>query len=92
METEYSEVAKPDRIPDVVIKPGHAIWWSEMVFMHVYGSVYKIKINQEDGSLYYDDRHGAKTNVGNLPSGTKEAYDKWWYETFESKFLGDENE
>jgi hypothetical protein len=89
METESETVTKPDRSPDAVIKPGHAIWWGEMIFMHVYGGVYKIVTDQNDGSLYYEIAIAKRRD---LPDGTKEAYDKWWYETFESKFLGDDNE
>jgi hypothetical protein len=62
-----------------------------MIFMHVYGGVYQIKTDQENGSLYYTSGFKEESRE-ELPSGTKEAYDKWWYETFESKFLGDDDE
>jgi len=59
-----------------------------MIFMHVYGGVHVIQIDQENGSLYYMDldlKQGLNSHI-------KEVYDKWWYETFEAKFLGDSDE
>lgn len=93
METRSETVIKPDRSPDFVIKPGHAIWWGEMIFMHVYGQVYKIETDQEDGSLYYSEkRWNSEDKRHPLPEGTKEQYDKWFYEVFEAKFLGVDGE
>jgi hypothetical protein len=88
MEVESKVITKPDRPPDVVIRPGHAIWWPEMVFLHVYGDVHKIKIDQENGSLYYILDSNKSRHV--LPDEFKKAYDKWWYEPFEAAFLGEE--
>jgi len=90
VETGSKTVTRPDRAPDVVIKPGHAVWWSEMVFMHVYGGFYQIKTDQENASLYYTNEQNDKRQE--LPKGMKEQYDTWWYNTFESKFLGDSND
>jgi hypothetical protein len=91
VEAERAQVTKPDRAPDITIKPGHAIWWSEMIFMHVYGGVYKIDVDQENGSLHYIDHRIGERYFVPMPKGTKEEYDKYWYEIFESKMLGDGN-
>lgn len=79
-------MTKPSRPPDAVVKPGHAFWWEEMVFMHVYGGLYKVEVDQQDNSLFYESHMGIKTRFA--PS-VRQLYDEWWYETFESKFLGD---
>jgi len=90
METGSKEtVLKPDRTPDAVIKPGHAVWWREMVYMHVFGSVFKMEVDQEDGSLIVWGHGGIK---GKLSKETKDLYDAYWYESFEDAFLGEENE
>jgi hypothetical protein len=89
METGNNEtVPKPDRAPDAVIKPGHAVWWPEMIFMHVHGPVNKMEIDQEDGSLCIV-HHSKKVA---LSQEVKDLYDKWWYECFESKVLGGDSD
>jgi hypothetical protein len=85
VETECFEAVKPNRPPDAVMKPGHAFWWSEMVMMHVYGHIFKIEVNH-DGSFYYIYKNEAHP----MWPEVRVMYDKWWYETFESKFLGEE--
>jgi hypothetical protein len=88
VETEHNRVIKPDRAPDFVIVPGHAFWWPELVFLHVYGNVYNIEVDQEDARFYYtlfDKRAYFTFNI-------KAEYDKWLYEEFESKVLGAEDE
>jgi hypothetical protein len=83
-------IEKPDRSCDLVVPPGHAIWWPEMVFMSVYNVWYRMKIDQEDGGLYVVlDKNGNKRYLSHR---LNEEYNKWLYETFESKFLGENNE
>ena len=91
--TEYVEegVLKPDRTPDYVHHVGHAYWFQEMVFMHVYGGIYKIHVNQEDSSFYIVEGFSSGSRSVPLYPGVKEAYDKWFYEMFESKLLGEDD-
>jgi hypothetical protein len=49
----------------------------------------KISIDQETGALMASYIEGNKGRP--FAPNIKAEYDKWWYETFESKFLG-ENE
>jgi hypothetical protein len=93
METGSEIIVKPDRVPDFVAPVGHAFWWSEMIMMHVYGPLFKMSIDQSNGSLCYTvPRHSGNNDLVHLEPYAKELYDKWWYEAFESKFLGDESE
>lgn len=85
-------INKPDRSPDMIVPPGHAVWWDEMIFMHVYNMIYKLEIKQDTGKLCayrYISTDGERSYVY-LPPLVQESYDKWWYETFESKFIGTE--
>jgi hypothetical protein len=89
METEGSEMSwRPTESPDVVTPAGHAFWWSRMLFMHVHGGFFELKVDQENGELYYVTKDEKKVK---LPPTAKELYDKWWYEVFESKVIGDED-
>jgi hypothetical protein len=87
MESKYSlsEVEKPVRPPDIVINPGHAVWWPEMVFLHVYGDVYRIEFDQDECRFYYVKFHGGHRWY--FGQQFKELYDKWWYETFEQSLF-----
>jgi hypothetical protein len=81
---------KPDRPPDFVSRVGHAFWWNEMIFMHVFGGFYKIEMEQSEGKYhgaFFFWEEGPKKIF--LP-GVREEYDKWWHESFEINFLGEE--
>ena len=88
METEDSQVKRPERAADVVTPIGHAIWWEEMVFMHALYGWHKIQIDQENAALYVVIE-GKRKNLG---PKAEEMRDSWWYDIFESKVTGDEND
>lgn len=53
--------------------------------MHVHGGFFRISVDQEDSSLYVTMRN----QKIKLPD--KSVYDEWVFNTFESKFFGDDN-
>ena len=90
METQDPEVIwKPQGPPDVITPAGHAFWWADMYFMHVFGGYFKLEIDQENSQIYFMNRAGQKVPIG--PEG-QTRYDKWLSEVFESKFLGDQDD
>ena len=86
MEAEDMEaVAKPDYSPDYVTTYGSAYWWVLMVRMDAVGGFQRIAIDQETGDFYIVLSNEKKKAFN---SNIKQQYDKWLYETFESKFMG----
>lgn len=78
---------KPSRLPDYVTDYGSAFWWEEMVYMSATGSVRGISV--VNNRLELSDNLGRHTV---LSQNIKDVYDKWWYDIFESKFLGNEHD
>jgi hypothetical protein len=90
MEDEDSKVAvKPDRTPDYVTTYGSAYWWQEMVYVGATGEVGRILIEEDIVYLMRNRSFGVTQKVQMNPT-VRDIYNKWWYDIFESKFLGEE--
>lgn len=83
-------VVKPDRYPDLVTAWGGCFWWPEMVFMNRDNELFAIKLEEDTGKLRSFGKDGVPNRY--FPDYMKQYYDKWWYETFESHFLGEESD
>jgi hypothetical protein len=80
-------VVKPDRYPDHVTPYGSAYWWVEMIYVGANGVIARISLNEDTGKFHMvDERTGERGTSFN--EEIKRFYDAWWYETFESKFMG----
>ena len=58
-----------------------------MVYMGAMGGIYRIGMDEDLGRFYVISPDGEKGKF--LNEEIKRFYDVWWYETFESKFLGE---
>lgn len=76
---------KPTRGPDFMFSYGSAFWWEEMVYLSAIGLWSNIHRDQDSGALYVVQ---SGQRIMFAPR-VQEEHDKWWYETFESKFLGE---
>ena len=62
-----------------------------MIYMHpMSGLFFKIVMNEDTGKFYAKGNEFMKDLEFN--PDVKEKYNQWWYETFESKFLGESDD
>lgn len=88
MEDESNKVAvKPARFPDFVTNYGSAYWWQEMIYMGATGEVGNIVM--KEGQLFLFRPKAYSGQKIRLSPMINEAYNKWWYDVFESKFFGE---
>jgi hypothetical protein len=81
-------IGKPNRPPDYVSRHNRPFWWEEMLTHGPYEHMERIVISAGEGTFHVVGKGDTPSQENQLKDEIKEAYDKWWYETFESKFLG----
>ena len=103
METEPVALVKPERHPDYISNNYSCFWFEEMLYMDYDSKMLAITTDQESGMLMIKREtlkkcgrctpcSNKKTCEQNYFAGhVQEARDKWWYDTFESKFLGEDD-
>jgi len=103
MEAETLPPVKPVRHPDYISKNYSCFWFEEMIYMDYDSKLLHITTDQESGMLMIKretlKRCGLCTPCSNkktcetnfFADHVQQARNKWWYDMFESKFLGEDN-
>jgi hypothetical protein len=77
-------VVKPDRAPDHTTEYGSCFYWDEMIYVNAFGRTHSMLMSGNE-TLHLMLANG---EVGiQFSDKVKKAYDEWWFEIFENKFL-----